>query len=110
MSEDTNKMILVVDLVDKLRGNLVEQLVHKKDLACIFNVIPDVCPHCHSEEMRGIEIMGAQNRGVLLWECNECLDVYLKYDKDKTEEELQDASEYWTNPSDWGYRPHSEFN
>jgi hypothetical protein len=109
MSEDTNKMILVRDLVDKLRGNLVEQLVHKKDLTCIFKVIPDVCPHCHSDEMRGIEIMGAQ-KGVLLWECSECLDVYLKYDKDKTEEELQDASEYWTNPSDWGYRPHSEFN
>ena len=109
MSEDTNKMILVVDLVDKLRGNLVEQLVHKKDLTCVFDVMPDVCPHCHSDEMHGIEIMGARN-GVLLWECKECLDVYLKYDKDRTEKELQGASEYWTNPSDWGHCPRSEFN
>ena len=109
MSEDTNKMILVIDLVDKLGCNLVEQLVHRKDLACVFDVMPDVCPHCHSDEMHGIEIMGARN-GVLLWECKECLDVYLKYDKDRTEKELQGASEYWTNPSDWGHCPRSEFN
>ena len=109
MSENTNKMILVVDLVDKLRGNLVEQLVHKKDLTCVFDVMPDVCPHCHSVEMRGIEIMGAET-GVLLWECNDCLDVYLKYDKKRTEKELQGASKYWTNPADWGPCPKSKYN
>ena len=109
MSEGANRMILVVDLVAKLKGSLVEQLVHKKDLTCIFDIMPDVCPHCHSDDMRGIEIMGAQS-GVLLWECNECLDVYLKYDKDITEEELQGASKYWTNPEDWGPCPKSKFN
>jgi hypothetical protein len=109
VSEETNKMILVVDLVDKLTDNLVEQLVHKKDLTCIFNDIPEVCPHCHSDEMHGIEIMGAK-LGVLLWECRDCLDVYLKYDKDKTEKELRDASVYWTNSQDWGRVPRAEFN
>ena len=109
MSEDTNKMILVVDLVDKLRGNLVEQLVHKKDLTSVFDVMPDVCPHCHSDEMRGIEIMGAK-MGVLLWECGDCLDVYLKFDKKKTEKELQEASGYWTNTKDWGKVPRADFN
>ena len=109
MSEGANRMILVVDLVDKLKGSLVEQLVHKKDLTCIFDIMPDVCPHCHSDDMRGIEIMRAQS-GVLLWECNECLDVYLKYDKDITEEELQGASKYWTNPEDWGPCPKTKFN
>ena len=109
MPEDTNKMILVVDLVDKLEGNLVEQLVHRKDLTCIFDVMPDVCPHCHSEEMRGIEIM-LSIKEILLWECNNCYDVYLKYDKDKTEKELQRASKYWTNPGDWGPCPKSKFN
>ena len=109
MSKDTHRMILVVDLVDKLRGNLIEQLVHKRDLKHTFDVIPDVCPHCHSNEMSGIEIMGAQ-KGALLWECNDCLDVYLKYDKDKTEKELQEASHYWTNPGDWGPCPKSKFN
>ena len=42
MSEGANRMILVVDLVDKLKGSLVEQLVHKKDLTCIFDIMPDV--------------------------------------------------------------------
>ena len=109
MSEDTDKMILVVDLVDKLKGNLVEQLVHKKDLSCVFDDMPIVCPHCHSDEMHGIEIMGAK-LGVLLWECSDCLDVYLKYDKDMTEKELQDASGYWTNTQDWGKVPRAKFN
>ena len=109
MPEDTNKMILVVDLVDKLEGNLVEQLVHRKDLTCIFDVMPDLCPHCHSEEMRGIEIMGSKKE-ILLWECNNCYDVYLKYDKDTTEKELQRESKYWTNPGDWGPCPKSKFN
>tara|TARA_R100001082_G_scaffold20395_2_gene9917 strand:- start:114 stop:443 length:330 start_codon:yes stop_codon:yes gene_type:complete len=109
VSDDTNKLILVIDLVDKLEGNLVEQLVHKKDLTCVFDVMPDVCPHCHSDEMHGIEIMGAK-KGVLLWECCDCLDVYLKYDKNKTEKELQSASGYWTNIKDWGKIPRAEFN
>ena len=109
MSEEANKMILVVDLVDKLKDNLVEQLVHKKDLSCIFTNMPKVCPHCHSDEMHGIVIMGAKS-GVLLWECKDCLDVFLRYDKDKTEKELQDASVYWTNTQDWGRVPRAEFN
>ena len=109
MSEDTNKMILVVDLVDKLKGNLVEQLVHKKDLAFVFNTMPKVCAHCHSEELHGIEIMGAK-MGVLRWECGDCQDVYLKYDKGKTERELQRASGYWTNTKDWGRVPRADLN
>jgi RNase P subunit RPR2 len=104
-----DRMIMVVDLVDKLNGNLVKQLVHKKDLTNVFNIKPDICPHCHSTKMHGIEIMGA-NSGVLLWECSKCLDIYLKYDSDKTERELQNASKYWTNSSDWGKVPRAEFN
>ena len=100
---------MVVDLVDKLKGNLVKQLVHEQYLTSIFDIMPDVCPHCHSTKMHGIEIMGA-NLGVLLWECNKCLDIYLKYDVDETEKELQNASKFWTNPSDWGRVPRTDFN
>ena len=102
-------MIMVVDLVDELSEDLVKQLVYKKDRDIIFKDIPKVCPHCHSTEMRGVEIMGAK-LGVLLWECSDCLDMYLKYNADKTERELREASGYWTNTSDWGKVPRAEFN
>jgi len=104
-----SKMIMVVDLVDELSESLVKQLVLKKDRAVVFKDIPKVCPHCHSTEMRGVEIMGAK-LGVLLWECSDCLDIFLKYDMVKTERELQEASKYWTNMSDWGRIPRAEFN
>ena len=54
--------------------------------------------------------MGADKEGILLWECDDCNYMYLKYTLDKTEKELQSAKVYWTNPSDWGYRPKDEFN
>ena len=53
--------------------------------------------------------MGAKN-GVLLWECESCNEMFLKYTPDKTEIELQNAKYYWTNSSDWGYIPRSKFN
>jgi hypothetical protein len=53
--------------------------------------------------------MGARN-GVLLWECEDCYEMYLKYDAEETEVELQNAKGYWTNPKDWGYIPKSKFN
>ena len=103
-------MILVVDLVGELKGSLVKQLVDEEFRYNVFKKIPPVCPHCLPEEVSGIEIMGADKDGILLWECDDCNYMYLKYTLDKTEKELQSAKVYWTNPSDWGYRPKSEFN
>ena len=109
MGKLSNKMILVIDLVDELKGRLVNKLIHKEYEDEVYSKRPKVCPHCLSEEVSGIEIMGAKE-GALLWECDKCDEIYLKYSIDETEKELQLAKVYWTNPKDWGYRPKSEFN
>jgi hypothetical protein len=104
-----NKLIMVQDLVDKLRGTLVLQLVKRADLKTLYKDRPKACPHCQSNNIIGIEIMGV-DEDILLWECDSCQCIYLRYDKDSTEKELQIAKSYWTNPRDWGYCPKSQFN
>ena len=109
MSELGNKLIMLEDLVDELTGSYVHQLIKRKDMGRTFVDKPEVCPHCQSDKISGIEVMGAQN-DILLWECTKCLCLYLRYDKLHTEKELEIASVFWTNPKDWGYRPKSQYN
>ena len=104
-----NKIIMLEDLVDKFSGNLVKQIVFKENLETVYKHRPLSCPHCHSRKMIGIEVMGGKE-DVLLWECEKCRYVFLKFDKDVTEETLQRAKSYWTNPNDWGYCPKSQYN
>jgi ribosomal protein L37AE/L43A len=105
--ELSTKMILVEDLIEKIRGRLLDKLV--KDQNMIYKESPHNCPKCNSNEIVGVEIMGARN-GVLLWECDNCLEMFLKFDAEETEIELQSAKGYWTNPGDWGYIPKRKFN
>jgi len=98
---------MIQDLVDNLRGWVVPKLV--KGPYKTYSSRPEACPHCQSHEIIGIEIMGARE-GILLWECEECQDKFLRFDKSSTEKELQVAKTFWTNPRDWGYCPKSQFN
>ena len=102
-----NKLIMVQDLVDNLRGFIVPELI--KVPYTTYSSRPDACPHCQSNEIIGIEIMGAKE-GILLWECEECEEMMLRFTKEITEGYLQLAKGFWTNPEDWGYVPRSEFN
>ena len=109
MSDLDNKLIMLEDLVDELKGSYVRQLIKRKDMSKTFVDKPEVCPHCQSGKISGIEVMGAQD-DILLWECTKCLCIYLRYDKSFTEKELEVASIFWTNSKDWGYRPKSQYN
>tara|TARA_R100000781_G_C4080472_1_gene127525 strand:- start:189 stop:515 length:327 start_codon:yes stop_codon:yes gene_type:complete len=102
-----NRMILVEDLVDRIKGRLLDRLV--KNQKQIYRDNPHTCPSCNSSEMVGVEIMGAKN-GVLLWECESCYEMFLKYEADETEIELQNAKECWTVPNCWGRIPRREYN
>ena len=106
-NELTNRMILVEDLVDKINGRLLDRLVKHQNQ--IFKEIPHNCSSCYSKNIVGIEILGAKE-GVLLWECEDCYEMFLKYEAEETETELQFAKGYWTNPKDWGYYPKSKYN
>ena len=107
IKELSTKMILVEDLVDIIKGRLLDKLV--KDQKSIYRKNPPFCPECNSKEIVGVEIIGARN-GVLLWECEDCYEMFLKYGAEETEIELQGAKNCWTAPSFWGYVPKRKYN
>ena len=107
INELSTKMILVEDLIDIVKGRLLDKLVTNQNL--IYKNNPNHCPSCNDRCVVGVEIMGAKD-GILLWECEGCQAMFLKYTADKTEIELQQAKNYWTNASDWAYVPRSKFN
>jgi len=106
-NELTNRMILVEDLIDKMKGRLLDRLVKCQDK--IFKEIPHHCSSCYSKSIVGVEILGAKD-GVLLWECEDCYEMFLKYGADETEVELQYAKECWTVPKSWGHVPRRKYN
>lgn len=101
------KMILVEELVDSIKGRLLDKIV--KDQGSIYKKNPRFCPECDSKDVVGVEIMGARNE-VLLWECEDCYEMFLKYEAEETELDLQEAKSYWTNKNDWGCIPRSKQN
>ena len=100
------RMVMLEDIV-KAKDNLTDSLEVETEL--IYKDKPDSCPHCESNFITGVEVMGGYD-GVLLWECDECDEMMLRFTKDTTEKYLQLAKGLWTNPEDWGYVPRSKFN
>ena len=101
-----NRLVMLDDLIDT-DGNLVDNL--EVDKKVIIKKRPSHCHECHSDRICGIEIMGGYD-GILLWECDICERLFLRFKEERTEELLQSAKGIWTNPRDWGHVPRSKFN
>ena len=102
-----DRLVMLDDILLSRKDTLIDSI--SIDSEFVFKSKPSHCPHCHANEIGGIFVMGAY-MGNLLWECNKCESMFLRFKKKKTEEYLQAAKGSWTNPSDWGYLPKSEFN
>ena len=74
-----------------------------------FKDKPDQCPCCESEKIMCIEVIGARV-GALIWQCMECCERYLRFDKKETNKLLEDVKDSYTVPEDWGYLPKDEFS
>ena len=107
LSQGENRLVMLEDILLRQKATLIDSI--SNDSEFIFLDKPSHCPHCHHDDIGGVEIMGAY-MGNLLWECNKCESMFLRFKKNKTEEYLQAAKGSWTNPSDWGYLPKSKFN
>jgi hypothetical protein len=101
------RRLVMLDDVCDCKGKLVDSLEAEKNVICKEK--PNKCPKCESDDIKGVEVMGTYE-GILFWECDECDCAILRFEEYKTEEYLQQAKGLWTNPSDWGYVPKSEFN
>ena len=67
----------------------------------VYKDIPKKCAHCDSEQIVGMNVLGA-GEDVLFWMCDLCEMLFLTKDSDETEMLLEISSKYWTNPNDWG--------
>jgi len=105
-----DRLVMLEDVID-LKGNLVENLLDESiegsDKA--QKEKPNKCINCGSRKIIGVEIMGGYD-GILFWECDVCENTILRFSEKTTEQYLQLAKGYWTNPLDWGYVPKSKFN
>ena len=101
------RMVMLDDILLSDKSTLIDSI--SVDSNFIFIKQPEKCPHCRSKSIVGIEVMGAYI-GRLLWECDNCDSFFLRFTKQATEKYLQSAVGLWTNPEDWAYVPHSEFN
>ena len=104
---DGIRLVMLDDLLLKKKTTLIDSI--PVDIDFVFSEKPSNCPHCNDINLYGIEVMGAYS-GILLWECQKCESVFLRFKKDKTEKYLQEAKGAWTNPSDWGYVPPKKIN
>ena len=100
------RLVILEDIVNT-KGKLVDNLEVETEFICKEQ--PDTCYHCDSSLITGVEVIGGYD-GILLWECDDCGEMMLRFAEETTEKYLQLAKGLWTNPSDWGYVPRSEFN
>jgi len=103
---EEDRLVMLDDVCD-LKGKLVDSLEAIKNIVCKNK--PSKCPLCASNSINGVEVMGTYE-GTLFWECNDCDCAILRFEEKTTEDYLQLAKGLWTNPSDWGFIPRSEFN
>tara|TARA_Y100000310_G_C20467444_1_gene708351 strand:+ start:202 stop:552 length:351 start_codon:yes stop_codon:yes gene_type:complete len=102
-----NRLVMLDDMITKSKKTLVDSI--PVDTTYVFKTKPSNCPHCHNESIIGVDIMGGYS-GNLLWECEGCESVFLRFKEEETEGYLQEAKGAWTNPNDWGYVHKSKFN
>ena len=100
LPKDEDRLVMLEDILLSRKDTLIDSISTDK---------PANCPHCHHHKIGGVFVMGAY-MGNLLWECDKCESMFLRFKKDETEEYLQAAKGAWTNPFDWRYVPKSEFN
>ena len=70
---------------------------------------PEECPNREKGDMIAVEVLGAYS-GTLLWDCNNCGYLFLRFDKKETETRLDSVKDTYTNPNDWGFMSKDEFS
>lgn len=78
------------------------RILDKFDIECskTFRLKPELCPHCTSQDIEGVQILGAYD-GELMWECAYCHKFLLKFTKRTTEKHLKKAQELSIDIGNW---------
>ena len=100
-------MIVFEDMIESKTGDIQRDLGVSKKRACKKR--PKKCPDCANKPLKGIEILGAYD-GPILWGCMHCGFLQRRFNKEETEQMLDNVKDTYTNPNDWGWRSRSEFS
>ena len=111
------KNVMPSDGKTVLFDNMVSTKVKKGDILkelgidspAHFRKAPIICSECGSNHITGLEIIGAY-RGTLLWECDYCGKLFLRFGRRKTEDLLESLRGTWINPNDWSSTSDDEAN
>ena len=95
-----NKSVLFDNMIDMSceKGKILKTL--GIDSPTAFRRAPVVCSKCGDHHITGLEVIGAYN-GTLLWECEYCGKLFLRFGRKKTENLLETLRGTWINPADW---------
>ena len=94
------ELILYNDLVINKEGcSIAEEVGINKDDK-VYREAPNECSDCRCKNVISLQVLGATNKG-LLWVCDLCEKVFLKYTYRYTVMKLKTSKEYWTVPSAW---------
>ena len=94
------ELILYDDLVINEAEKTIEgQIGISKDNQ-IFREAPEKCSACNSTSIIALQVLGATDKE-LLWICDRCEKLFLKYTYRFTVRSLKKSQKYWTNPGDW---------
>lgn len=80
LPQDEDRMVMLDDILLSKKDTLIDSI--SIDSEFVFSDKPAHCPHCHNNKIGGIFVMGAY-MGNLLWECDECESIFLRFKKMK---------------------------
>jgi len=94
------KAVLFDNMIDAAckKGRILKTL--GIDSPTFFRRAPIECSKCGTHHITGLEVIGAY-RGTLLWECDYCGKLFLRFARKKTEDLLETLRGTWINPNDW---------
>jgi len=94
------ELILYTDLVVNRKGKTTAEEVGISKNNKVYKEAPNECPHCKCKKLVSLQVLGALNKE-LMWMCNACEKLFLKYSYRYTITRLRKSKEFWTNPNDW---------
>ena len=99
VSDKNTELTFYQDLIEypEARGILKQFGV---DTSKSYRSKVDKCTACGSPNITKLEVLGAYD-GTLFWNCEDCLNLHLRFSRSHTERLLRKASRFWTNPNDW---------
>lgn len=103
------ELILYTDLVVNHKGRSVAEEIGISKENKVYKHAPGECPKCKCKKLISLQILGAINKE-LMWMCDSCETLFLKYSYRYTITKLNKSKEYWTNPNDWFEPDIGEYN